>query len=67
MAKLTDKIPKGFGKLPREEQERILVERVGMHPHMARERVAMIRGEIEGDIEYVDVPEKPRDDGRGRR
>ena len=55
MASLRKKIPAGFHKLPREEQERILVERVGMPPHMARERAAMIRGELEGDVEYVVV------------
>lgn len=54
-------MPVGFDKLPREEQERILVERVGMPPGMARKRVAMIRGEVQGDatIETVYVDRDP--------
>lgn len=66
MAGLMDKIPKGFGKLPPEEQERILVERVGMPPEMARKRAAMIRGKVRGDanIEPVCV-DCDADGGRG--
>lgn len=68
MASLTEKIPVGFDTLPREEQERILVERVGMPPEMARKRVAMIRGEVKGDTntETVYVDRDPDGEGSDR-
>ena len=49
MVSLREKVLAGFGKLLREEQERILVERVSMPLEMARFRVALIRGEVVGD------------------